>query len=58
MGYLRSPLASDWTTEAAATGDALRSARLTVTVAPQGPKYAPTGTQADMAKFFGRSPPA
>ena len=49
--------AAGWSSESGAGGDVMRSPRMTVTVAPQGPKYAPTGTQADIAKFFGGSTP-
>ena len=49
--------AAGWTTVSGAGGDGIRSSRMTVTVAPQGPKYTPTGTQADIAKFFGGSTP-
>jgi alpha-D-xyloside xylohydrolase len=56
-GISAQPLATGWTSESGAAGDVLRSARLTVTVAPQGPRNAPTGTQADIAKFFGGSTP-
>ncbi len=38
-----------WVTEATQTGDVMRSSRMVVTVAPQGGKHAPTGTQADIA---------
>jgi alpha-D-xyloside xylohydrolase len=55
-GISARPTASGWTSESSA-GDALRSSRLAVTVAPQGPKYEPSGTQADIAKFFGGSTP-
>ena len=46
-----------WTQEEGQTGDVLRSGALTVTVAPQGPKYTPTGSAADIAKFFNGSTP-
>ncbi len=46
-----------WATEATQTGDVMRSPRMVVTVAPQGGKHAPTGTQADIAKFFNGSTP-
>jgi alpha-D-xyloside xylohydrolase len=35
----------------------LRSSTLTVTVSPQGTKWVPTGTSADIAKFFNGSTP-
>ena len=56
-GISAQPLATGWTSESGAAGDVLRSARLTVTVAPQGPSRPPTGSQADIAKFFGGSTP-
>jgi alpha-D-xyloside xylohydrolase len=56
-GISANPLGSGWTSAANASGDVLRSARMSVTVAPQPPKYAPTGTQADIAKFFNGSTP-
>jgi hypothetical protein len=43
-GISAKSMASGRAIESGAAGDVLRSARLTVTVAPQGPKYAPTGT--------------
>ena len=56
-GISARPLASGWTVDAGAGGDVLQSARMSVTVAPQGGRYTPTGTQADIAKFFGGSTP-
>ena len=56
-GISAKPLPSGWTQESGARGDVLRSSRITVTVAPQGGKYTPTGTRADIAKFFGGSTP-
>jgi alpha-D-xyloside xylohydrolase len=41
-----------WTAETGSAGDVLRSSRMVVTVAPQGPPYTPTGTQADINHFF------
>ena len=46
-----------WTGESGASGDLLRSSDLMVSVAPQGPKYKPTGTGADIARFFNGSTP-
>ncbi len=54
-GISAKPVESGWTQGAG--GDVLRSGRMSVTVAPQGGKYMPTGTQADIAKFFGGSTP-
>ncbi len=39
------------------TENTLTSSRLVVSVAPQGPNYAPTGTGADIAKFFNGTTP-
>ena len=46
-----------WVAQSGAAGDVLRSSRMVVTVAPQGGKYTPTGTAADIAKFFNGSTP-
>lgn len=46
-----------WVAEQGASGDVLRSSRMVVTVSPEGKKYVPTGTQADIAKFFNGSTP-
>ena len=54
-GISAKPVVSGWTQEPGAGGDVLRSGRMSVTIAPQGGKYAATGTQADIAKFFGGS---
>ena len=56
-GISAKALASGWTVASEVGGDVLRSARMSVTVAPQGEKYSPTGTQADISKFFGGSTP-
>ena len=57
-GISAQPMAAGWTKESGALGgDVLRSGQLTVTVAPQGGKWKPTGTQADIAKFFNGSTP-
>ena len=57
-GITAKPAASGWTQEASADGDTLRSGRMSVTVGPEGgQKYAATGTQADIAKFFSGSVP-
>jgi len=45
-----------WTSETGENGDVLRSPRMVVTVRPAG-KWTPTGTQADIAKFFNGSTP-
>jgi len=44
-----------WTVEQGTGGDVLRSSRMVVTVAPQGKKWVPTGTAADIAQFFSGS---
>lgn len=49
--------AAGWSSETGIGGDGIRSSRMEVAVAPQGPKYTPTGTAADIAKFFGGSTP-
>jgi alpha-D-xyloside xylohydrolase len=56
-GITARPLTSGWTRETGPSGDVLRSARMVVTVSPQGGKYTPTGTAADIAKFFNGSTP-
>jgi alpha-D-xyloside xylohydrolase len=58
-GIIAKPLTQGWSiaqTEQG-SGDALSSARMTVTVAPQGGKWKPTGTAADIAQFFNGSTP-
>jgi alpha-D-xyloside xylohydrolase len=49
--------AAGWTAEKSEQGDVLRSSRMVVRVSPEGKKYVPTGTQADIAKFFNGSTP-
>jgi alpha-D-xyloside xylohydrolase len=56
-GISASPLPAGWTAENTPQGDVLRSDRMVVTIAPQGGKWTPTGTQADIAKFFNGSTP-
>jgi alpha-D-xyloside xylohydrolase len=48
---------SGWAVQTGSAGDVLRSSRMVVTVSPQGPKWVPTGTSADIAKFFNGSTP-
>ena len=55
-GITAKPLASGWRIESGASGDVLRSARMSVTVAPQK-DVTPTGTEADIARFFNGSTP-
>jgi alpha-D-xyloside xylohydrolase len=56
-GLTATPLPAGWTVNSDATGDVLRSSRMIVTVSPQGPKWVPTGTSADIARFFNGSTP-
>jgi alpha-D-xyloside xylohydrolase len=49
--------AAGWAAEKSEQGDVLRSSRMVVRVSPEGKKYVPTGTQADIAKFFNGSTP-
>lgn len=56
-GITAKPLTLGWTRETTSAGDVLRSSRMVVTVSPQGGKYTPTGTAADIAKFFNGSTP-
>ncbi|GAC1417976.1 MAG: hypothetical protein NVSMB62_09290 [Acidobacteriaceae bacterium] len=56
-GFIGAPSAAGWTPSADASGDTLSSSRMIVHVAAQGPARAPTGTSADIAKFFNGSTP-
>ncbi|MBB5319421.1 glycoside hydrolase family 31 protein [Tunturibacter empetritectus] len=56
-GIVATPAPTGWTAGSDTSGDTLRSNRLVVTVSPQGPKWVPTGTSADIAKFFNGSTP-
>jgi alpha-D-xyloside xylohydrolase len=56
-GISAKPLADGWSAEKGQSGDVLRSSRVVVTVAPEGGKWVPTGTQTDIAKFFNGSTP-
>ncbi len=56
-GVIAKPSASGWEASSTAQGDVLRSSALAITVAPEGPRTTPTGTQADIAKFFNGSTP-
>ena len=56
-GISGQPSAKGWTAQSSKEGDTLRSSELRVTVAPQSPKRAPTGTSADIARFFNGSTP-
>ena len=57
-GFLAQRATDGWTASKDEQGDHLTSSRMVVTVAPQGDKpWVPTGTSADIAKFFGGSTP-
>jgi len=56
-GIIARPLETGWTRDATSSGDRLRSNRLIVTVAANSGPAAPTGTAADIAKFFNGSTP-
>ena len=56
-GIVATPTPTGWIAGSETSGDTLRSDRLVVTVSPQGPKWIPTGTRADIAKFFNGSTP-
>jgi hypothetical protein len=56
-GISAKPLPAGWSAQQTPAGDILRSNRLVVTVSPQGKPYKPTGTAADIAKFFNGSTP-
>ena len=56
-GISAHPGLAGWHTSASAAGDTLSSDRLTATVSPESRPYKPTGTQADIAKFFNGSTP-
>jgi alpha-D-xyloside xylohydrolase len=56
-GIVAKPNAAGWSIEADSGGDVFRSPRMVVTVASQGVTHVPTGTAADIAKFFNGSTP-
>jgi alpha-D-xyloside xylohydrolase len=56
-GFVGSTDSAGWTSASSDAGDTLRSERMVVHVAPQGKPYTPTGTAADIAKFFNGSTP-
>ena len=56
-GISANAASQDWTNSATTAGDVLRSSRMTVTIAPDDPKHTPSGTSADIAKFFNGSTP-
>jgi alpha-D-xyloside xylohydrolase len=56
-GIVAKPQPSGWTATSDASGDTLQSSRMIVKVSPQGAPDKPTGTAADIAKFFNGSTP-
>jgi alpha-D-xyloside xylohydrolase len=56
-GITAAPDTAGWISASADSGDTLRSSRMVVHVSPQGKPYTPTGTAADIAKFFNGSTP-
>jgi alpha-D-xyloside xylohydrolase len=56
-GIVAKPQPSGWTSTSDAAGDTLQSARMIVKVSPQSRPYTPTGTAADISKFFNGSTP-
>ncbi|MDW5264564.1 MULTISPECIES: glycoside hydrolase family 31 protein [Acidobacteriaceae] len=55
-GITASPSATGWSQESGKSGDVFKSDRIVVTVGPSG-HWTPTGTAADIAKFFNGSTP-
>ncbi len=51
------PSSTGWVSGKDNSGDVLRSSRMVVTVSPEGGKWMPSGTAADIAKFFNGSTP-
>jgi alpha-D-xyloside xylohydrolase len=56
-GFVAERSTAGWAASTDKDGDHLTSSRLVVNVAPQGPKWIPSGTSADIAKFFNGSTP-
>jgi alpha-D-xyloside xylohydrolase len=56
-GIIAKPHPAGWTAASDSSGDTLSSSRMIVKVSPQGGPYKPTGTAADIAKFFNGSTP-
>ena len=54
-GVTARPVSTGWNAETGADGDVLHSSDLSVIVAPQAPKGKPSGSSADIAKFFNGS---
>ena len=57
FGFVAKPEAGGWRTESGDFGDRFSSSRMVVSVSPQGKPYKPSGTSADIAKFFNGSTP-
>jgi len=57
FGIAAKSSATGWTTSTGPNGDEIRSSALVVSIAPQGPEHAATGTQGDIARFFNGSAP-
>ncbi len=55
-GIIAHAASGDWKHESGEKGDVLKSSRMVVTVRPSG-HWTPTGTSADIAKFFNGSTP-
>ena len=55
-GIVAHPASSGWTRQSGESGDVFKSSRMVVTVSPYR-HYTPTGTSADIAKFFNGSTP-
>lgn len=56
-GITAHPSGTGWRSSMSPAGDVLESDRLRVTVAAEGRPFKPSGTQADIAKFFNGSTP-
>jgi alpha-D-xyloside xylohydrolase len=56
-GIIAQPSGGGWSTTKEPGGDLLRSNQLQIAVAPQGEDRAPSGTHADIARFFNGSAP-
>ncbi len=56
-GILAKPNSTGWRASTSAAGDTLASDRITATISPERQPYKPTGTQADIARFFNGSTP-
>jgi alpha-D-xyloside xylohydrolase len=56
-GISGTPSSTGWVSGKDNSGDVLRSSRMVVTVSPEGGKWVPSGTAADIAKFFNGSTP-